>query len=88
MESGSNRLVASGRVTNTGSAHVTSPWYIEAQFYTSKNSSAKLGGGNTQIDVPLNSGQSTLWTIYYSSANVDAKSYPDFDIRDFRGIYK
>jgi hypothetical protein len=88
LDSSAGRLVASGTVKNNGSAKVTTPWYVEAQFYTSKTSSTKLGGNSTQIGVPLSSGQSTFWTIYYSSSNVDVKQYPNFGVRDLRGIYK
>lgn len=88
LDSGASRLVASGIVKNTGSTKVISPWYIEAQFYTSRTSSTKLGGNYTQIGVPLSSGQSTYWTIYFSSSNVDVRSYPNFGVKDLRGIYK
>jgi hypothetical protein len=88
LDAGGNRLVASGSVRNNGSTKVTSPWYVEAQFYTTKSSSTKLGGNYTQIGVPLSSGQSTFWTIYFSSSNVDVRSYPNFGVKDLRGIYK
>lgn len=88
LDSNANRLVASGTVKNNGSAKVVSPWYVEAQFYTTKTGSSKLGGNYTQLGVPLSQGQSTFWTIYYSSSNVDVRNYPDFGVRDFKGIYK
>jgi hypothetical protein len=88
LDSSAGRLVASGTVKNNGSTKVTSPWYVEAQFYATKTSPTKLGGNYTQIGVPLSQGQSTFWTIYYSSSNVDVRNYPDFGIRDLRGIYK
>ena len=88
LDSGSNRLVASGSVKNNGSTKVTSPWYIEGQFYTTQTSNVKLGGSNTQIGVPLSKGQSTFWTLYFSSSNVDVKNYPNAGVKDLRGIYK
>ncbi len=88
LDSGSKRLVATGTVTNKGSAKVTSPWYVEAQFYTSKNGNTKLGGNYTQIGVPLNKDQSAFWTINFTSSNVDVRNYPDFGVKDLRGIYK
>jgi len=88
LDSGSKRLVASGTVKNNGSTKVVSPWYVEAQFYTTKSGNTKLGGNYTQIGVPLSSGQSAFWTIYYSSSNVDVRNYPDFGVKDLRGIYK
>lgn len=88
LDSSAGRLVASGTVKNNGSSKVTTPWYVEAQFYTTKSGNTKLGGNYTQIGVPLSSGQSTFWTIYYSSSNVDVRNYPDFGVRDLKGIYK
>lgn len=88
LDSGLKRLVASGTVKNNGSTKVVSPWYVEAQFYTTKSGNTKLGGNYTQIGVPLSSGQSAFWTIYYSSSNVDVRNYPDFGVKDLRGIYK
>jgi hypothetical protein len=87
LDSSTPRLVAKGSVTNNGSSTVTSPWYIEAQFYTTKTSNTKLGGNNTRIGVPLSRGQSTVWTINFSSGNVDVRDYPDFGVKDIRGFY-
>ena len=88
LDSNGPRLVAKGTVTNRGSAKVVTPWYLEAQFYTTKTGNVKLGGSNTQIGVPLNQNQAAVFTLYYSSANVDVRSYPNFGVKDFRGIYK
>ena len=88
LEVSTSRLYAQGTVKNNGSSSVTSPWYVEAQFYTDATFRTKLGGSYTQIGVPLSRGQSTFWTIYYSSSNVDVKNYPNFAVGDLRGIYK
>lgn len=81
-------LVARGTVTNNGNVKITSPWYVEGQFYTTKNGNIKLGGNYTQIGVPLGAKQATYWSIYFSSSNVDVRNYPDFGVKDLRGIYK
>ncbi len=83
-----NRLIASGGVANQGSYMISSPWYVEGQFYTDGGLTTKLGGNYAQIKVPLSPGQSTFWTIYFSSSNVDVKKYPGFRIANLRGIYK
>lgn len=88
LDAGNSRLVAKGSVKNNGSSKVTSPWYVECQFYTNSSKTTKLGGNYTQIGVPLSSGQSALWTINYSSSNVNVNDYPNFAIGDLRGIYK
>ncbi len=88
LESSKSRLVAKGYVTNNGNSKVTSPWYVEGQFYTDETYKIKIGGNYTQIGVPLSKGQSTLWTIYYSSTNFNVNDYPDCKIGDLRGIYK
>ena len=81
-------LYATGKVTNTGSATINPPWYVEAQFYTDETYSIKLGGNYTTINVPLSRGQTTFWTISFRSSNVDVRNYPDFRVRDIRAIYK
>ena len=81
-------LVAKGTVTNKGTSQVTSPWYVEAQFYTDSTLLVKLGGNNTQILVPISPNQTTFWTIYFSSSNVDVRTYPKFKVSDIRAIYK
>jgi hypothetical protein len=87
VDSSGPRMVARGSVTNNGSTTVNSPWFIEAQFYTSNTSNTKLGGNNTRIGVPLSRGQSTYWTIYFTSNNVDVRNYPNFGVKDIRGFY-
>ena len=82
------RLVARGTVKNNSRVTVTSPWYVEGQFYTDDSFDTKLGGNNTEIGVPLSPGQQTFWTIYFSSTNVDVMQYPEFRVSDLRGIYK
>ncbi|MCX8106225.1 MAG: hypothetical protein N3D80_10195 [Ignavibacterium album] len=88
LDSNAKKLVSSGRVKNGGNSKVTSPWYVEGVFYTTKTSNVKLGGANTRIGVSLNSNQETIWTLYFTSSNVDVRNYPDFGIKDFRGVYK
>lgn len=88
LDAANSRLVAKGSVKNNGSSKVTSPWYVECQFYTNSSKTTKLGGNSTQIGVPLSNGQSTLWTINYSSSNVNVNDYPNFAVGDLRGIYK
>jgi hypothetical protein len=88
LDSSQGRLIAKGTVINNGNSQVTSPWYVEGQFYTDRTYKIKLGGSSNQIGVPLSKGQSTFWTIYFSSSNVDVNDYPDARIADLRGIYK
>lgn len=88
LDASNKRLVAKGTVKNNGTSKVTSPWYVECQFYTSSAKTTKLGGSYTQIGVPLSNGESTFWTITYSSSNVDVTNYPNFAVGNLRGIYK
>lgn len=53
VDGANSQLVAKGKVKNNGSITVTSPWYVEAQFYTDDTYSTKLGGNYTQIGVPI-----------------------------------
>jgi len=81
-------LYAKGRVQNNGSNNINPTWYVEAQFYTDATYSTKLGGNSTTISVPLSPGQSTFWTISFTSTNVDVRKYPGFTVKDLRAIYK
>lgn len=87
LDAPNSRLVAKGTVKNNGNSQVSSPWYVECQFYTNSSKTTKLGGNYTQIGVPLSKNQSTFWTINYTSSNVDVKNYPNFAVGDLRGIY-
>ena len=84
----SSELVASGQAKNTGTEAITSPWYVEAQFYSDSTLSVKLGGNFTKITVPLSQGTSAMWTIRFSSQNVNEAEYPYFRLSDLRAIYK
>lgn len=88
LEASPARLVARGRVSNGGSANITPPWQIEAQFYADSTFRTKLGGNYTTINVPISRNQETFWTITFSSGNVDVRLYPNFRVRDLRAIYR
>jgi hypothetical protein len=88
LNGSAGKLIAKGIVKNNGNTSVSSPWYIEGQFYTNATLSTKLGGNYTQIGVPLSRGQPTFWTIDFSSSNMNVRDYPNFAISDLRGIYK
>jgi hypothetical protein len=81
-------LVARGLAKNSGSETISSPWYVECQFYTDSTLLIKLGVNDTQIGVPLSPGQSVYWTISFSSGNVDVRRFPDFRVSDMRALYK
>lgn len=88
LDAANSKLITKGIVKNNGNAQVTSPWYVECQFYTNESRTTKLGGNYTQLGVPLSKNQSTFWTISYTSSNVNVSNYPNFAVFDFRGIYK
>ncbi|HQT92329.1 MAG TPA: hypothetical protein PL001_09925 [Candidatus Kryptobacter bacterium] len=81
-------LVARGQAKNTGSGTISSPWYVECQFYTDSTLLIKLGVNDTQIGVPLSPGESVYWAISFSSGNVDVRRFPDFRVSDMRALYK
>lgn len=81
-------LVVSGAVKNLGTTATTPPWYIEAEFYTDSTYSVKLGGNNTQITSSIKPGESTFWTVRYSSSNTNILEFPNFRVSNIRGIYK
>lgn len=81
------RLVACGLATNDGPGMVSSPWWVECQFYTDSTFTVVLGKSGAQIGVPLSPGQSAYWTISFSSGNVDVRRFPDFAVGDFKAVY-
>ncbi len=88
MVSSPAMLVARGMARNDGSSTITSPWWVECQFYTDSTLLVKLGASDFQIGVPLSPGQSTYWMINLYSSNVDVRRFPDFKVSDFRALYK
>ena len=87
LETSSSSLKASGTVKNTGSSKITSPWYIEGQFYADSTLSLKLGGDNTQIGVPLETGVATIWTLEFSNPDISEGNYPNFRVSNLRAFY-
>lgn len=87
LEASSSSLKATGTVKNTGSSKITSPWYVEGQFYADSTLSLKLGGNNTRIGVPLESGIETIWTITFSDPNIAEGDYPNFRVSNLRAYY-
>lgn len=81
-------MYASGTVRNNGPLKVTSPWVIEGQFYTDSTYIIKIGGSNVQINVPLESGQGTLWSLSLYPGQGNSQTYPNFKVGNLRGIYK
>ena len=81
-------MYAYGTVRNESSAKVTSPWYVEGQFYTDSTYSLKLGGTNVRINVPLDHEQGTIWSLSFYLDQGNTRIYPEFKIGNLRGIYK
>ncbi len=81
-------MYANGTVRNNGSGQVNSPWLVEGQFYTDSTYTMKLGGSNVQINVPLESGQGTIWSLSFYSNQGNIPTYPKFKVGNLRGIYE
>lgn len=81
-------MVAKGKARNAGGSSISSPWYVEGQFFTDAAYSTKLGGSNVQVGVPLSPGQQTLWTLKFTSSNTDLGQYPGFRVGELRAVYK
>ncbi len=81
-------LVVQGKVKNKGTTTISSPWYVEAAFFTDSTLTTKLGGNNAQILVALSPNQQTFWKVQFSSSNVNVLSYSNFKVSEIRGIYK
>ena len=83
----SDGLVASGIATNNSSVATGSPWFIECNFYNTDVSGNKflIGGGNQQINQPLNSSVSYNWEISLSDDNPGNYNAPTVeDLRAYK----
>ena len=87
LEVSSSSLKASGTVKNNGNKTITSPWYVETQFYADSTLSLKLGGNRTRIGVPLEAGVQTVWSITFSDPDIAEGNYPNFRVSNFRAYY-
>ena len=87
LEVTSSSLKASGTVKNTSTKTITSPWYVETQFYSDSTYSLKLGGNRTRIGVPLEAGVQTVWSITFSDPDIAEGDYPNFCVSNFRAYY-
>lgn len=87
LEVTSSSLKASGTAKNTSTKTITSPWYVETQFYADSTFSLKLGGNRTRINVPLEAGVQTVWSITFSDPDIAEGNYPNFRVSNFRAYY-
>jgi len=83
----STKLSVSGKVKNTGSSTITSYWYVEGQFYADNTYTLLLGGDVTTINLPLNPGVETLWTLEFSDPDIAEGNYPNFALKDLVAYY-
>ena len=86
----SQNLEVSGKIKNiSNNKTISSPWYIECQFYANDDKILKLGGENIKITYPLEPQQEALWIISWSpsnNSNIDLDDYPDFSYDDLRAF--
>lgn len=84
----STELTATGRVRNDGTARISPPWYIEGIFYGDSTFTLQLGGRNTTMNVALNPGVATFWTLLFSNPDMTESDYPNFTVSDLRAFFK
>jgi hypothetical protein len=83
----STMLSVQGKVKNTGSNTITAYWYVEGQFYGDNTFTLLLGGDVTTMNIPLNPGVETLWTLEFSDPNIAEGDYPNFAVKDLVAYY-
>ena len=81
-------LSATGRVRNNGSARISPTWYIEGIFYSDSTLTLQFGGRNTTMNVSLDPGVETIWTLEFSDGNIIESDYPDFRVDNLRAYYR
>ena len=84
----SNKLTATGTVKNTGSSKISPLWYIDGEFYADSNKTLILGGDVRSMNIPLNAGVETIWTLELSDPDIAEGNYPDFVVANLRAYYK
>jgi hypothetical protein len=77
-------LNVEGTLTNNNSYTIYPPFYIEALFYTDNTSQVVLGGSSDCFNYPIEPGVSTLWSLEYSSDDINESYYPDFSVNSIR----
>jgi hypothetical protein len=81
-----------GHIKNISSTQtIPSSWHIECQFYADDTKVLKLGGENTIVYIPLESEQSTIWTIRWlpgTNSNININDFPDWTYDDLRAYLK
>ena len=87
QDTSEGELVATGTVRNKGTVPITVPWFVGADFYGDSTKTIRLGGSFTEILTPLESNQSTFWTIRFSSPNVDVYDFPEFYVSNIKAYY-
>jgi len=85
---GTNTLTVTGTVKNTGKSKITPIWYIEGDFYSDNTYTFKLGGDSYQFNYSLAKGETTQWTLNFSSSQYNESDYPDFSVKNLRAYYK
>jgi len=63
-------------------------WYIDGEFYADSTKKLILGGDVTSMNIPLNTGVETIWTLELSDPNIAEGSYPDFVVANLRAYYR
>ncbi|MBC8311760.1 MAG: hypothetical protein H8E72_05600 [Candidatus Marinimicrobia bacterium] len=80
----SSSFQVNGTVENTGNTTYYPVWYIEADFYANDEYVLKFGGTSTSITHSLEPGEQTLWTLSFSSSQINESDYGDFAIKNIR----
>jgi len=81
-------LTVKGTIKNNGTFKITPTWYVEGDFYSDNTYVLKLGGSSRQFNYSLDRGETTQWTLSFSSQEYNESDYPNFGIKNLRAYYK
>lgn len=84
----SNKLTATGTIKNNGSSKISPLWYIDGEFYADSTQKLILGGDVTSMNIPLNAGVETIWTLELSDPDIAEGNYPEFVVTNLRAYYR
>lgn len=84
-----SELKVEGTVSNTGTATITQPWYVEGKFYADNTHTTVIGADTDSQTIPLSPGETINWELSISSSDLtisgeEVSDYPNFSVSSLR----
>jgi len=84
-----SELKVEGTVSNTGTATITQPWYVEGKFYADNTHTTVIGADTDSQTIPLSPGETINWELSIISSDLtisgkEVSDYPNFSVSSLR----